>query len=72
MGAGTRAGWYSYDFLDNARQLSVTRIVSKLQHLEIGMVFPALPSATDGFTVAAFEPDRFLILDWKTPGGSRL
>jgi len=36
------------------------------------MVFPALPGATDGFMVAAFEPARFLILEWKAPDGARL
>ena len=33
MGAGIRAGWYSYDFLDNGRNASAARIVPKLQHL---------------------------------------
>ena len=27
MGAGNRAGWYSYDFLDNGRQRSADRIM---------------------------------------------
>jgi len=71
MGAG-RAGWYSYDTLDNGGQPSATAIVPALQQLELGMVFPALPGATDGFTLAAFEPERFLILDWKTADGERL
>ena len=71
MGAG-RAGWYSYDALDNSGQTSATRINSELQHLELGMVFPALPGATDGFTLAAFDPGRSLVLDWKTPDGVRL
>ena len=35
MGAG-RAGWYSYDFIDNGRQPSAKRIVPELQHLEVG------------------------------------
>jgi len=71
MGAG-RAGWYSYDALDNGGQSSATSIVPALQRLEVGMVFPALPGAMDGFTLATFEPERFLILDWKTPDGVRL
>src|SRR3954469_21632045 len=33
MGAGTRAGWYSYDFLDNGGRPSATSIVPELQHL---------------------------------------
>jgi len=71
MGAG-RAGWYSYETLDNGGQPSATRINPELQHLEVGMVFPAGPDITDGFTLAAFEPGRFLVLDWKTPDGVRL
>jgi hypothetical protein len=54
MGAG-RAGWYSYDALDNGGQASAISIVPALQGLEVGMVFPALPGATDGFTLAAFD-----------------
>jgi hypothetical protein len=71
MGAG-RAGWYSFDGLDNGGHSSATSIVPALQRLDVGMVFPALPGATDGFTLAAFELERFLILDWKTPDGLRL
>jgi hypothetical protein len=71
MGAG-RAGWYSYDSLDNGRAPSAIRINSELQHLELGMVFPALPGATDGFTLAAVDPGRSLVLDWKTPDGVRM
>jgi pimeloyl-ACP methyl ester carboxylesterase len=72
MGAGSRAGWYSYDLLDNRHHRSATRIVPELQHLEIGMVFPALPDKTDGFTLVAYEPDKYLILDFKAPDGTRL
>ena len=64
MGAGRRAGWYSYDFLDNGRRPSASRIVPELQHLERGMIFPALPKVTDGFTLLSFEPDRSLVLGW--------
>src|SRR5919204_4511856 len=33
MGA-TRAGWYSYDFIDNGRQTSLDCIIPELQHIE--------------------------------------
>ena len=62
MGAGSRAGWYSYDFMDNAGQPSAASIRPDLQRLEVGMSFPALPGRTDAFTLLAFEPERFLIL----------
>lgn len=65
MGAGSRAGWYSYDFLDNGCQPSSERVVSDLQRLTVGMVFPALPHVTESFTLLAFDPGRFLIIGWK-------
>ena len=66
MGAGTRAGWYSYDVLDNGGRPSARRIVPELQRIEAGMIFPAVPGATDGFTLLGFEPARFLVLGWLT------
>ena len=48
MGAGSRGGWYSYDWLDNGRQPSAARIVPELQHPAIGTIFPALPGMTRG------------------------
>jgi hypothetical protein len=66
MGAGSRAGWYSYDLLDNGRQRSEQRIVPELQHLTPGMIFPALPGVTDCFTLVAF------VLNEVTSGSCRL
>jgi len=70
MGAGSRAGWYSYDRLDNAAQPSATRIVPELQHPAPGSIFPALPGVTDGFTLLAIEPERMLTLGWLAPDGT--
>jgi hypothetical protein len=72
MGAGRRAGWYSYDFLDNRCRPSAECIRLDLQHLAVGMICPALPDVTDGFTLLAFEPERFLVLGWTTPSGTYL
>jgi hypothetical protein len=69
MGAGSRAGWYSYDRLDNAGRPSASRILPEYQCLSVGMIFPALPGATDGFTLLAFTPHHFLIVGWSPPGG---
>jgi hypothetical protein len=71
MGAG-RAGWYSYDALDNGRQPSATRVVPELQRIATGTVFPALPGVTDGFTVLAFDAPRWLTLGWPGPDGAPL
>lgn len=67
MGAGNRSGWYSYDFIDNGGHPSAASIVPELQHLAVGMIFPALPGATDAFTLLAFESGRFLILGVPLP-----
>lgn len=63
MGAG-RAGWYSYDFIDNGRRHSAERIVSELQHIDPGAILPALPGMTEGFTVLQVDPQRSLVLGW--------
>jgi hypothetical protein len=70
MGAGTRGGWYSYDWLDNGRQPSAARIVPELQRPAIGTIFPALPGATEGFTLLAIEHERLLTLGWLAPDGT--
>ena len=67
MGAGSRGGWYSYDWLDNGRKPSAARIVPELQHPSIGTVFPALPGVTEGFTLLAIEHERVLTLGWLAP-----
>ncbi len=54
-----RAGWYSYDILDNEGK-HVDRIIPELQHLEVGDVMKT--DAEGGFTVAAIDPNRSLVL----------
>ena len=39
MGAG-RAGWYSYDFIDNGGEPSAVEIRPELQHIGVGTVLP--------------------------------
>jgi hypothetical protein len=70
MGAGSRAGWYSYDFIDNRRQPSATRIVEALQSIDVGTLFPAAPGATDGFHVLAFATGRYVVLGWRPAAGA--
>ena len=70
MGAGSRAGWYSYDRLDNGNQPSARRVVPELQHPAIGSIFPALPGVSDGFTLLAIDPERMLTLGWLAPDGT--
>jgi membrane protease YdiL (CAAX protease family) len=70
MGAGSRAGWYSYDWLDNGRHPSATRLLPELLHPAIGTTFPALPRVREGFTLLAMEPKRMLMLGWVAPTGT--
>jgi hypothetical protein len=69
MGAG-RAGWYSYDIIDNGGRDSAESIQPALQDIRVGSVLPALPNVTDAFTVLQLEPEHSLVLGWlKDPGG---
>jgi hypothetical protein len=60
-----RAGWYSYDLVDNLGRPSVTRIIPELQHLQAGDVVPfyqgiGAPEGV-GLKVKAFEPERWVL-----------
>ena len=57
-----RAGWYSYDLLDNGGVPSADRIVPEYQHLEIGDIVKAVPKGDFGFPVAIIEPNKQLTL----------
>jgi hypothetical protein len=71
MGAG-RAGWYSYDLLDNGGHHSAEQILRGLQHPPVGAVFPALPGRRDGFVLLEQEPAHWLILGWPSPTGEQV
>ncbi len=71
MGAG-RAGWYSYDVLDNGRHPSADRLLPDLPRLDVGAIMPALPGRTDGFTVLRIDPERSLVIGWRRPDGECL
>jgi len=61
MGAG-RAGWYSWDAIDNCGMPSATSILPTFQTVGNGDVMPAIPSAKDAFIVAAVDPPRDLVV----------
>lgn len=58
----TRAGWYSYDRLDNDGVPSAQRIVPELQHVAVGDILPWTPVDADGFVVRAVDPERALVM----------
>jgi membrane protease YdiL (CAAX protease family) len=57
-----RAGWYSWDRIDNAGAHSSDRLIAAYQQVEPGDVMPALPGEIESFVVAAVEPGRDLLL----------
>ena len=62
-----RAGWYSWDVLDNGGVRSADRIIPELQHLAVGDVLPARPVGAEGFRVLRIVPERALVLDGTSP-----
>jgi len=56
-----RAGWYSYDWVDNLFRPSAERIVPELQHLRAGDVIPMGPGGSSGLWVKDLEPDRWML-----------
>jgi hypothetical protein len=61
MGGG-RAGWYSYDRIDNSGHTSAESILTEYQQIAPGDVLPAIPGVTDAFCVAEVEVPRHLVL----------
>ncbi len=61
MGGG-RAGWYSYDRIDNGGHPSAKSILTEYQQIAPGDVLPAIPGVTDAFRVAEVEVPRHLVL----------
>ncbi|AQZ70487.1 hypothetical protein BKM31_18700 [[Actinomadura] parvosata subsp. kistnae] len=55
-----RAGWYSYDWLDNDGRPSADRIIPELQHLRVGDIVPILPGREP--SVCHLEPETSLVV----------
>jgi hypothetical protein len=56
---GERAGWYSWDRVDNNGEPSADRIAPEWQNLEVGQ---HLKGPTNWWTVVVLEPGRTLVL----------
>lgn len=56
-----RAGWYSYDLLDNLGRHSAERLVPELQHMEVGDLVPLGPGKDSGMRVKDFETGRYMV-----------
>jgi hypothetical protein len=68
----TRAGLYSYDWIDNGRKPSAERIVPELQQIELGQFVPLTPNGKWGMWVKGFEPDRWMLWGRKHDDASLL
>src|SRR5207253_707859 len=58
-----RAGWYSYDDLDNGGQPSADHILPEFQDLAVGDEIWAAPDGTLAFAVKALEHGQALVLE---------
>ena len=56
-----RAGWYSYDWLDNLGRPSATEIIPELQTLETGDLIPMSPDGRYGLRVGSFAPYEWML-----------
>src|ERR1700730_9755232 len=63
----TRAGWYSYDWLDNLGIKSAQRIIPQLQHVAVGDLVPISPDGKQGMYVKDFKTNHCLLW-WDKPG----
>jgi hypothetical protein len=54
-----RAGWYSYDWIDNDGRRSADRIIPEFQDLQVGQLITMLPGY--GPRVRSFDPGRYLL-----------
>lgn len=67
MGGYTRAGWYSFDRLDNGGVTSAWEIRPELQHLEVGDLLPTDRDGT-GFVAERIDPPRSLVMTIRHQG----
>jgi hypothetical protein len=64
-----RAGWYSYDVLDNALKPSADRILDEYQNINAGDLIPISPDGKQGFWVKDFDRNRRMLW-WDKKGDS--
>jgi hypothetical protein len=65
VGVG-RAGWYSYDLLDNLGRRSARRILPQFQHLSEGDIVPMSPDGKHGIRVHSMDAPHSMV--WGTAG----
>ena len=60
IGSG-RAGWYTYERMDNAGVPSATEIIPELQRLAVGDLIPMVAGKDIGVRVKELEPERRML-----------
>jgi hypothetical protein len=65
----TRAGWYSYDLLDNLARPSAEEILLEHQTIQIGDVIPMSPDGKQGMHVYDFLENKWMLW-WDNLGDS--
>lgn len=65
----TRAGWYSYDLLDNLGRRSAETILPEHQNIQVGDIIPMSPDGKQGMFVRDFKHNEW-ILWWDNKGNS--
>jgi hypothetical protein len=56
-----RAGWYSYDILDNLGRKSAQTLLPQHQHIQPGDLIPMSPDGKQGIYVKDFKQDRWIL-----------
>ena len=64
----TRAGWYSYDLLDNLGRPSARRILPEFQDLQPADIVPMSPDGKQGMKVHSINAPQSMV--WGEPGGT--
>jgi hypothetical protein len=65
----TRAGWYSYDLLDNLARPSAEAILAQHQNVQVGEVIPMSPDGKQGMQVKGFSRNKWMLW-WDKIGDS--
>jgi len=65
----TRAGWYSYDLLDNLGWPSAETILPEHQNIQVGDLIPLSPDGKQGMRVKEFRQNQSMVW-WDEKGDS--